>query len=258
MRKGTLTIIALVLGLFLEAPSVHSADWQYYNSDKNGSSLFYDRESVKDTNGIVKVYQKEIYHESTLSRVRERLGDKYSDLAEIVNLLEIDCSNRQSKVKSVIYYNSDGTIIESRDKEGLEWISIPQKSELNMLYELCCPSEWAYITSSSDDDYFMNIGRIEANDSNVTFWIKAISKTTKKESEKDKFTIKCKNGNYALRYHMKYQPDGSLSKVKSYESYLEWSRISSNTIIDLFQKLLCAEGQPRRDLKAHLNNVARK
>ncbi len=127
-----------------------------------------------------------------------------------------------------------------------------------MLCELCCPSDWIYVASSKDDDYLLNIDRVESNDSNVTFWIKTVNKVTKKEAERDRFTVRCKTGHYALRYHIKYKNDGSVSKVDLDQPYLDWSRIPPNTIINLFQNVMCSEGRPRADPKAYLDKTAHK
>jgi len=258
MKKKISVIIVVALSFFFKAPAANSADWQYYDAARNGSSFFYDRGNVTNSNGILKIYQKEAYQENALFRLRERLGAKYSDLTEIVNLIEIDCPNERSRTRSVTYYDSDGKAIETRDKGGAEWAPISQKSELTRLCELCCPAEWIYAASSKNDDYLLNTDRVESNNSNVTFWIKTVNKATKKETERDKFSIRCKTGDYALRYHIKYKPDGTVSKVNLYETYLDWSRIPPNTIMSLFQNVMCSEGQPRKDPKAYLSNTAHK
>jgi hypothetical protein len=258
MKKKIPVIIAIALIFLFKAPAADSADWQYYDMARNGSSFFYDSGNVTTSNGIVKVYQKEAYHENALFRLRERLGPKYSDLTDIVNLLEIDCPKERARIQSVTYYDSDGKVIETRDKGGADWTPVSQKSELSRLCELCCPSEWTYVASSKNDDYLFNTDRVESNNSNVTFWIKTVNKGTKKEAERDKFTIRCKTGEYALRYHIKYDPNGSVSKVELYEPYPEWASIPKNTIINLFQNVTCSEGQPRTDPKAYLEKTAHK
>lgn len=257
MKKG-MFIIFVTFCLFFMATLADGADWQYYGLDKDGDSLFYDKENVTHSNDIVKIYQKETYLADNLFWIKQRLGDKYSDLKEVVNLIEIDCSAKRSKIRTVTYYNTKENVIESRDQAGTDWILMPQKSELHMLYELCCPAEWAYVTSSKDDDYFLNISKMTVNHSDVTFWMKGINRKTSQEAEKDKFTIKCKSGTYALRHHIKYQSDGSASKVTSYDRYIEWSRISPDTIIGFFQKLLCTDGLARKDIKDQLHNISKK
>jgi hypothetical protein len=258
MKKKISVIIVVAFSFFFKAPAANSADWQYYETARNGSSFFYDTGNITNSNGILKIYQKEAYHENSLFRLRERLGPKYSDLAEIVNLLEINCTNDRSRTISATYYDSDGKAIETRYKESTDWTPIYQKPELSMLCELCCPADWTYVASSKKDDYLLNTDRVESNNSNATFWIKTVNKATKREAERDKFTVKCKTGDYALTYHIKYKPDGSVSKVNLYEPYLDWSRIPPNTIINLFQNVMCSEGQPRTDPKAYLNKTAHK
>jgi len=258
MKKNISVTIAIALSFLLNASIVDAADWQFYDTARNGNSFFYDRGNVTDSNGLLKIYQKEGYQENALFRLREKLGAKYSDLAEIVNLIEIDCPNERSRIRSVTYYNSDKKAIETRDKGDAEWTPVSQRSELKTLYELCCPSDWAYVASSKNDDYFVNADRVESNNSTVTFWIKTVDKATKKEAERDKFSIRCETGEYALRYHIKYTPDGSIAKVNLHGTYVDWSRIRANTIISLFQNVMCSEGKPRTDPKAYLNKTAHK
>jgi hypothetical protein len=258
MKKKISVIIVVALSFFLKAPAANSADWQYYETARNGDSFFYDTGNVTSSNGILKIYQKEAYLENTLFRLRDRLGPKYSDLTEIVNLIELDCPNERSKIKSITYYDSDGKAIETRDKVSSEWTPVSQKLELNRLYELCCPWDWTYVASSKNNDYLLNTDRVEPINSDVTFWIKTLNKTTKEEAERDKFTVRCKTGDYALRYHIKYKSDGSVAKVRHQEAYLDWSRIPANTIISLFQNVVCSEGQPRTDPKAYLKKTSQK
>jgi hypothetical protein len=258
MKDKISVIIVVALTFFLEATMANSADWQYYDTARNGSSFFYDRGNITNSDGILKIYQKEAYHENVLFRLRERLGARYSDLAGIINFVEIDCANDRSRIRSVTYCDSGGKSIEIRDKGTPEWTPVSQRSELSMLSELCCPAEWKYAASSRKADYLLNTDRVESNNSSVTFWIKTVDKVTKKEAERDKFSIICKTGEYALRYHIKYKPDGSVSKMNLYEPYPNWSSVPQNTIINLFQNVVCSEGRPRTDPKAYLNNISHK
>ncbi len=254
MRKSAL-IIFLALPLIFVAALVNAANWQYLGPGKNDIIFYFDNENIIKSEGTLKVKQKEVYSEQIFTRLKDRLGEKYADLTDIVNLIEIDCPGKRSRIRSITYYDSAGKAIDSLNRRDPEWLFIPQESAVNILHELYCSVEWEYIVSTKDDDYFLNTGGMAVNNLNVTFWMKAVNKNTKKESERDKFTIKCNNGNFSLRYRIKYKPDGSLSKVNSYDDYIEWSQISPNTIIDSFNKLLCADGQPRKDVKGYLINT---
>ena len=191
---------------------------------KNDIVFYFDNENIIESEGTLKVKEKEVYKEDIFARLKERLGEKYSDLTDIVNLIEIDCPGKRSRVRSITYYTSDGKVMDSQNRTDPDWLFIPQKSEVNILHEICCPIEWEYIISSKDDNYFLNTGGVAVNNSNVTFWMRAVNKNTKKESEKDKFTIKCNDGQFSLRYRIKYKPDGSISNVNSCDDYIEWSR----------------------------------
>jgi hypothetical protein len=258
MRKSVLIMTMIPILLLFAALSANGADWQYFGSDKNGNSLFYDIKNIAYSDNVIKVYQKENHREEFLARLRNRLGDDYDDLTEIVNLIEIDCPHEQSRIRSVSYYSSSGKELKNIKSRGGDWQDIPQESPIHMLYELSCPANWEYFISSNDDKYFLNTGRMILNDLTVTFWMKAINKKTEKETEKTKFTIKCKNGNYAVRYQMKYKPDGSAPAVYSEGNFVGWDKIPSDTIIDSFQKLLCVEGAPRKDVGGYLKDTFHK
>ena len=258
MKKSVLIITLIPIFLFFAFFPADSADWQYFSTDKNGNSLFYDIQNIVCTENVVKVYQKENHREEFLERLRNRLGDGYDDLSEIVNLIEIDCSHEQSRISSVSYYSSNGKELKNIKSRAGDWKPIPQESGLHILYELCCPADWEYIISSDKDKYFLNTGRIGSNDLSVTFWMKAINKKTEKETEKTKFTIRCKNGTYAVRYQMKFKPDGSAPAVHSEGNFIAWDKIPSDTIIDTFQKLLCVEGVPRKDVKVYIKETYNK
>ncbi|MEW6053210.1 MAG: surface-adhesin E family protein [Nitrospirota bacterium] len=257
--KYTVSTLCLAMSLLVAAVTAGGAEWEYLGADKNGIPLFYDKKNITESDGIIKIFQKQAYPEEMLQRIGERFGARYADLKKIVNLVEIDCESRSTRTSSVTYYDAKDNIIETKQGDR-EWTSIPyaHASASNILYELSCPAEWTHITSSKEQDYFLNARRISSSTSDVTFWMKGVDRTTSLDTEKDKFTIRCNNGTYALRYHVKYAPDGTASTVKSYERLAEWSKIGNDTIIGFFRQVLCTDGLARKDIREHLNYLTQK
>jgi len=256
-KEIRIPVVAVFLICLLSVPAslVGAADWIYLTTDMKGAQLFYDRGTIAFSDDTVRVHQKEVYSEQHLMRIRERLGGIYEDLTETVNLIEINCRDYQSRVESVLQYNSEGAVITSRKNGGKEWKAIPRKSAVNLLYELCCPADWVYVTSSEDEEYFLNTERITVNASTVTFWMKGINKNTGRDTEKDRITIQCRQNIYALYHHIRYEPDGQVAQVSSHRKHLELKNISRNTIIHAFQKIVCADSEPRREVKEYLRRV---
>ncbi|MFZ5908175.1 MAG: surface-adhesin E family protein [Nitrospirota bacterium] len=249
-------ITVFLFCLFSSPASVSlAAEWVYLTSDEQGVRIFYDRETIERSGTRVKVSEKEVYGERHLMRIRDRLGGVFSDLTETVSLREIDCGERQSRVESVAQYDSSGEVISIRKNTGKEWTAISPKSAVNLLYELCCPADWRYVTSSADEEYFLNTDRITVHASTVTFWMKGIHKNTGRETEQDRITIQCRKSFYALHQHISYEPEGKVAQVSSHRQHVELSKISSGTIISAFQEIVCADSEPRQNIKEYLREV---
>jgi hypothetical protein len=259
MGKAIPTALFCICLLFFSSLPVTASDWQYYISDRNGSRVFYDRESISRSDHMVMVQQKIIYNDHALSHIIERMGTRYEDLAEIVNSLEINCAEKQIKEKSITYVSSKGAVIDSRlHNVRHDRMQIGHKEELNILYDLCCFNEWLYVTSSADTDYLLSTASMKSSDISVSFWMKGTNRTSHEELERDKFIIRCTDGSYSLRYHIRYRKDKSSSIPIGVENNFSWLKIPPNTIIDSFQKLLCSGGQPRKDVRNYLITVMQK
>ena len=143
--KQNFTLFVLVGLCFLFIHSIaEGAEWKYYGSDISGISFYYDYDKEKTTNskGIIRIWQKIVYTPEIVRRTYEALGVKYGDLRECVNLLEIDCSNKKSQIKSTIYFNRNGTVIESIDyKDWQDWRPIPPDTALEKLCKEVCPKK---------------------------------------------------------------------------------------------------------------------
>lgn len=256
-KEARTSLIAVFLICLFSVPAslAGAADWIYLTTDEKEAQLFYDRETLACSDDIVRVQQKEIYGEKHLMRIRDRLGSIYEDLTETVNLIEINCRDQQSRVESVAQYNSAGALISTHKNQGREWKAIPRNSAVNLLYELCCPSDWVYVSSSEDEEYFLNTERITMNASAVTFWMKGINKKTGRETERDRIIIQCRHNIYALHHHISYEPDGKVAQVSTHRNHRELKKISRSTIIYAFQEIVCADKEPRREVKEYLRKA---
>ena len=119
----------------------YAEDWVFY--DRCGDSFFYDRKGInnpyEDVNYVLGVWQKVVYNGESVDRIAAYLGTKYSDLAESISMIEIDCSRRCAQTKALTYYDSKGMIIESKPVTKDDWKKIPPKSHLSKLYRAVCP-----------------------------------------------------------------------------------------------------------------------
>ena len=84
--------------------------WIFLGFDNFGSAFFYDSKSLSTSHKIVKVWVKIIYSER---EKQQYFGRKYENLDYRLNLLKINCTEKNYQILSTIYYTSDGSIIKS-------------------------------------------------------------------------------------------------------------------------------------------------
>jgi hypothetical protein len=121
--------------------------WEFLDFDILGSALFYDPESVFTSDGIVKVWVKQIYSEKDKQDFIKGLSVKsikrYKNLDYSLYLIKIDCSERKFQMLEAIGYASDGSVlgIENIPEFLAKWISIPPDSGIERLFEEVCETE---------------------------------------------------------------------------------------------------------------------
>ena len=125
-----------------------------YSSGKDGTKRYYDRDSVKKSGGVVKIWTKNIYGDdsdekkSKIKALKENNAcDGCDQLSFNKTLVELNCKDDLYRFSQHVEYATDGSVIISRDE----------------------PSEWEDIVPGSVIDYLKNKAcRIDANSSYLT------------------------------------------------------------------------------------------
>jgi len=102
-------------------------------------------------------------------------------------------------------------------------------------------SDWIYAVSDKvGDKHYIDLDSIRFNRPIVTFWAQNIDR--KGEETKTRYSINCENGTGTIRDIIIYNSDGIV--LKSYsrnDGDLQWMRITPDSFMDGFQKILCKE-----------------
>lgn len=99
-------------------------------------------------------------------------------------------------------------------------------------------SDWNYIGTFGDGDYYIDSETAKYEGAIVTFWWKVKNA----ESKKVKTTINCENKLWTIKDAFIYKPDGSLgAAVHIIERNLEWVEIAPNSAAERWYELLCKE-----------------
>ena len=106
----------------------NSNKWKKYRDDKNGT-YFYKKEKSATKKGkhLVRVWHKKSFSdhgrkEYIQKRTEEGLTtDGYDKLSHRLVLYEINCGNQRGSILSVIFYDTDGKILDSRELGDINW-----------------------------------------------------------------------------------------------------------------------------------------
>lgn len=114
-------------------------------------------------------------------------------------------------------------------------------------------SEWVYVgINTALDTFHIDLESIEIDDPVVTYKVKSIETKTKKYRV-DYLSTRCRDKTVVTRGWTNYDADGKVSDTRSIkEEDLSWEPITPDTMMDFFRKMLCDNGQPRKDPKNHL------
>jgi Surface-adhesin protein E len=124
------------------AATSYGADWEYYGLDQDVNFLYFDKKAMHEEGGVVQVWQKKVFHSDNLFRIRQILGERYYKLIEKLTLYEIHCLTRTSQERAFVYYDNNGTVIDSRYFEFVrDWKKIAPNTDMARLYWICCRSE---------------------------------------------------------------------------------------------------------------------
>jgi hypothetical protein len=124
MRETMKTkIITTFLGLLLvfSYSEVRGADWIYIG-EISKDSYYYDRESISH---------------SDINIVRTWTKIEYSDLREIVGLVEINCKTKMARILSTSEYNQMGDV-EALGSASGKWAYITPETMIDKLHSALC------------------------------------------------------------------------------------------------------------------------
>jgi len=134
----------IVIGLLtLLSSEGWGKDWKPYQATQKGDIYYFDSESVeKLPGGVMKVWTRtektEFLGGDLLKHVDEvTSGKKDKVIAEIIHLLEINCSNKTFRVINLTVYGKNKDIKEYYN-EPSEWERIAPESVTNSLHEEIC------------------------------------------------------------------------------------------------------------------------
>jgi hypothetical protein len=103
------------------------------------------------------------------------------------------------------------------------------------------PSDWKYMGTSQQGDFYLDFESVKHGGLIITFWYMYVDK--KGEVNEVRCSINCKNGTIAFREHWEPRPDGStfLKLYSKGDEDLQWMKIPKGSAWDGFQKSLCKD-----------------
>jgi len=113
-------------------------------------------------------------------------------------------------------------------------------------------AQWYFGAAAKNRYYFVDAENINISDTNITFWIMNMSIITGKIRSIKRCTIDCAVDICTVSEVNKYGLNGNILEVTSYANNLEWYVVPSDSATESIEKLLCSDGQPRRNIKEYL------
>ena len=115
---------------------------------------------------------------------------------------------------------------------------------INIFFVLSTPAysfDWLQIEDSQcGEKNYIDLDSVIYKQHIVTFWAKNTDR--KGEATKTSFSINCKNGTGTIRDIIIYSSNETVLKTYSYkEGNLLWGKITSNSFMNSFKKLLCKD-----------------
>jgi hypothetical protein len=133
-KLGVLFIGLLIIG----NAEVWGADWKFYGSTENYLA-YYDAQNItRPSKNIVRVWVKWDYTEKGVIILVGKLGEKFYNLNNSINLIEINCLEKKFRNPSVIFHNNKGGVIYDLNDPSSEWnIFIPEVISESLYKEVC-------------------------------------------------------------------------------------------------------------------------
>ena len=138
----TCLFIGILALLLMLTSSVYCADWEHYGLDQDANFLYYDKNAMQESGGVVHVWQRKVFHSDNLFRIRQTLGEKYYKLMEKLTLYEIHCPTKSVQERTFAYYDNNDRYIDGRYHQFVrDWKKILPNTDMARLYWICCRSE---------------------------------------------------------------------------------------------------------------------
>ncbi len=131
-------LLVILSGIFLVGYSdARGEDWKLF-SESEGSSFFFDAESVSlSSENVAKVWVKVVVSKKDRSAWVAKGGEKYLNLRYIKSPLEINCKEKLERSLSLELF-SEQDILDSFKGKDSKWSSIPPGSNWDNLHKARC------------------------------------------------------------------------------------------------------------------------
>lgn len=147
-------IVFLSSALCFSEPA--SNKWEFYGKSKGGSLYYYNKATASQSADITTVWSyKTITDNERKEKVESVRKDnmeesiKYQQGDYSISRIEIDCHKRLNRVKEILFYDKEGTILDHGIFNN-EWESIAPQSMADLLYQKICVTEKKSYTEKPD------------------------------------------------------------------------------------------------------------
>lgn len=179
MKKLTV-LLMFIITIFLHGYSL-GADWQYYEKSVDGS-WFYDAESIVTLpGGITRVWCKLVINDDGRKGL-VKIEKEFENLAFLVDLYEINCTMRETKVIKSDSIANNGSVLDSSNTPQKDWNAIRPGSLTDSLYKAVCTkkprsarAKWIKFGESQFGNHFYDAESIDyPTKGMVLVWYKII------------------------------------------------------------------------------------
>ena len=111
-------------------------------------------------------------------------------------------------------------------------------------------SQWYFAASKKNKYYFVDSENLEISGTNVTFWVMSVNPENGKVLSTKKCTIDCAIDIIAVKEVIEHGIQGT--SVESYNNNLDWYVIPPDSATESIERLLCSDGEPRKNVREYL------
>jgi hypothetical protein len=110
--------------------------------------------------------------------------------------------------------------------------------------------QWYFAASKKNSYFFVDSENVEITGTNVTFWVMSVNPETGKVLSTKKCTIDCAVDIIVVKEVVRHGFHGT--SVESYTNNLDWYAIPPDSATESIERLLCSDGEPRKDIRKYL------